>query len=95
MTQEISVMVADSEPIITGMAMLVAKVSVACIAPAGMIARATRKRCRGDRSAPSAVVVVVLIASRPDGPARLAASRSPGGEPMPAALSWKADEPNA
>ena len=61
MTQEISVIVADREPIIVGMAMLVAKVSVACIAPAGMIASATRNRRPGDSSSSSAVVVAVIV----------------------------------
>lgn len=61
MTQEISVTVADKEPIIVGMAILVAKVSVACIAPAGMIDSATRKRRRGDRNSSSPAVVVAVI----------------------------------
>jgi hypothetical protein len=91
MTHEISVTVADSEPIIVGIAMLVAKVSVACMAPAGMIDSAMRNRRRGDRnSSPAVVVVVIYYPLSDEAGVKIVASPS---APIVMQMSWSGETP--
>ena len=80
-------MVTDSAPIIVGNAMLVAKVSVACIAPAGMMAKPTRNRWRGDRAAPSSAVLTALIALLTDLAARSVPSAGDRNRLLPAPVT--------